>query len=49
MAGIKKINKGCFERVRLRVEGGLKGLAVVTVCPCLNKRVFFSFLSSGTF
>jgi hypothetical protein len=45
----KKINKGCFERVRLCIEGGQKGLAVVTGWPCQNKRVLFNFLSSGTF
>jgi hypothetical protein len=45
----KKISKGCFERVRLRIEGGQKGLAVVTGCSCRNKRVLFNVLSSGTF
>ena len=41
--------KGCFERARLRVAGGQKGLAVVTVCPRRNKGGLFSFLNSGNF
>jgi hypothetical protein len=45
----KKINKGRFERERLRIDGGQKGLAVVMGWPCRNKRVLFNFLSSGTF
>jgi hypothetical protein len=39
----KKINKGCFERERLRVDGGQKGLAVVTGYPCRNKSDFVQF------
>jgi hypothetical protein len=45
----RKINKGCFERERLRIEGGQKGIAVVTVCPLRNKRVLFNVLSRRTF
>jgi hypothetical protein len=42
--------KGCFKRVRLCAwRRGQKGLAVVSVCPCRNKRVLFKFLNSGNF
>ena len=47
--GIVEKKNGCFERVRLRIAGGLKGLAVVTVCPCRNKGVLLKFLNSGNF
>jgi hypothetical protein len=33
----------------LRVAGGQKGLVVVAVCPCRNKRVLFKFLNNGNF
>jgi hypothetical protein len=36
----KKINKECFERERLRIDGGQKGVVVVTGWPCRNKRGF---------
>ena len=41
--------KGCFERVRLRVAEGQKGLAVFAVCPRRNEGGLFRFLNSGNF
>jgi hypothetical protein len=45
----KKINMGCFERERLRNDGGQKGLVVVTGWPFEIKGFFSNFLCSGTF
>jgi hypothetical protein len=45
-----KKKKGMFRKgENLHVARGQKGLAVVAVCPCRNKRVFVQFLNSGNF